>query len=92
MLTTNQTADKVESVKLVTATIAAAGTTVTTAADPEVVGGKIVGVYPASWAADAVIEIATIASDGAVTVTLTWASTAEVGYAVSVLRATGNNA
>jgi len=86
------TADKVWDIKLVQAVIAISGTTVTTAADAEVVGGKIVGVYPSAWAADAIVEIATIASDGKVTVTLASASTAEATYSVSVLRATGNDA
>jgi hypothetical protein len=57
-----------------------------------VVGGKIIGVYPAAGAADAIVEVATIASDGKVTVTLASASTAEATYAVSVARATGNDA
>ena len=88
----NGTADKVGDIKLVEAVVAAAGTTVTTAADAEVVGGKIVGVYPSAWAADAVVKVATIAADWAVTVTLASASTAEATYSVSVLRATWNDA
>ena len=92
MLTTNQTADKVESVKLVTATIAAAGTTVTTAADPEVVGGKVLSTYVTSWATDVTAPITAIAADGAITLTLPSATTAEIEYTVPVLRATGNNA
>ena len=86
------TADKVGEIKLVSAVVAAWAATVTTSADVEVVGGKIVGVYPSAGAADKVTKIVTIAANGAVTVTLESASTAEATYSVSVLRTTGNDA
>jgi len=79
-------------IKLVAAVIAISGTTVTTAADPDVVGGQIIWVYPSAWAADAIVEIATIASDWKVTVTLASASTAEATYSVAVQRVSGNDA
>jgi len=79
-------------IKLVTAVIAISWTTVTTAADPDVVGGQIIWVYTSAWAADAIVEIATLASDWKVTLTLASASTAEATYSVAVQRATWNDA
>lgn len=75
--------------KLVTATIAAAWTTVTTSADADLVWGKIIGFVPISEnTVDAHVKKVSIAATWAITVTLSSASTAEVKYSVIVARAT----
>lgn len=93
MLSTNQVADRPEEFKLVTATIAAAGTTVTNADDVELVWGKILWIYATSSnAVDAFVESVTLDANGGLTVTVSSAMTAEVEYTVSIARATGNDA
>jgi hypothetical protein len=87
------TADKVGSIVLETATIAAAWTTIANSADAALIGGKIVWVYATSAnTVDAYLETATISATWVLTVTVSSAMTAEVVYTVAILRATGNDA
>lgn len=78
-------------IKIVTATIAAAWTTITTAADADVVGWKVIWIVEVGDS-DAIVKSVVLASDGKVTVTTATAQTAECEYSVSIARATGNDA
>jgi len=78
-------------IKIVTATIAAAWTTITTAADPDVVGGKVIWIVPV-WDSDAIVESVVLGATWAVTVTTATAQTAECEYSVAIARATWNDA
>lgn len=93
MLSTNSSADKPEEFKLVTVTIAAASATTSNTADVELIGAKILGVYPTSTNdPDQFILTATNSATWVVTVTLVANSTAEAVYTVALARATGNDA
>ena len=85
------TADKVGDIELVAVTVAAAASSWVSSADPALVGGKILGNYATSNQ-DQFVDSVAIGATGIVTVTLAAAATADNVFAVSVLRATGNDA
>lgn len=85
------TADKVGDVELVAVTVLAAAATGVSVADPALVGGKILGNYATSNQ-DQFVDSVAIDSVGVITVTLAANATANNVFAVSVLRATGNDA
>lgn len=78
-------------IKVVSAVIAAAWTTITTAADPDVVGGQIIWIVEV-WDSDAIVKSVALGATWTVTVTTATAQTAECTYSVSVQRATWNDA
>jgi len=78
-------------IKVVDAVIAASWTTITTAADPDLVGWVIIGIVE-EGDSDAIVKSVALASDWKITVTTATAQTAECTYNVSVMRATGNDA
>ena len=72
-------------IKVVSVTVAAAATTGSSAADPELVGGEILGYYPAGNQDQFVANIV-LNADGSVTVTLAAAATADNTFNVVVLK------
>lgn len=73
-------------IKAVTVNVAVGQTSGASAADPDCVGGKVVGVVPAGNQ-DQFIDNVAIGEDGAVTVTLAAAATAENNFKVNVEKA-----
>jgi len=71
--------------KVVTVTVAAGATSGSSAADSELVGGEIVGIYPAGNQ-DQFVDNVTLNSDGSVTVTLAAAATDDNTFKVVVLK------
>ncbi len=84
-------ADKVGDVELVAVTVSAAAASGVSAANPALVGGKILGAYATSNQ-DQFVDSIAIGATGIVTVTLAANATADNVFAVSVLRSTGNDA
>ena len=78
-------------IKVIDAVIAAAWTTITTAADPDLVGGVIIGIVE-EWDSNAIVKSVALGATWTVTVTTASAQTAECTYNVAVARATGNDA
>jgi len=72
------------SYKVVTVTVASGATEGSSAADDDLVGGEILGVYPAGNQ-DQFISNVTLNSDGSITVTLAAAATADNVFKVVVL-------
>jgi|Deesub1362A_J573_1020465.scaffolds.fasta_scaffold00327_15 hypothetical protein len=70
--------------KVVTVTVSASATSGSSAADSDLVGGEILGVYPAGNQ-DAFIDNVVLNADGSVTITLAAAATADNTYKVVVL-------
>jgi hypothetical protein len=69
--------------------IGAGAATASSDADTTLVWGLILWVYPVDWAADQVIELITLWSDGSITVDLADDSTAAVTYRVVIIKVTG---
>ena len=78
-------------IKIVSAVIAAAWTTITTAADPDVVGWKVIGIVPVGDS-DAIVKSVVLGTTWTVAVTTATAQTAECTYSVAIARATWNDA
>jgi len=78
-------------IKVVDAVIAAAWTTITTAADPDLVWGVIIGIVE-EWDSNAIVKSVVLGATWTITVTTASAQTAECTYNVSVMRATWNDA
>lgn len=71
--------------KVVAVTVAAAATSGSSAADPELVGGEIIGIYP-TGNQDQFVDNVVLNADGSVTVTLAAAATAANTFNVIVLK------
>jgi len=71
--------------KAVAVTVAAAATSGSSAADSELVGGEIVGIYP-TGNQDQFVDNVVLGADGSVTVTLAAAATADNTFNVVVLK------
>jgi len=71
--------------KVVAVTVAAAATSGSSAADTELVGGEIVGIYP-TGNQDQLVDNVVVGADGSVTVTLAAAATADNTFNVVVLK------
>jgi len=76
------------SYKTVTVTVAAAASSGSSAADNDLKGGEIVGIYPASNQ-DQFVDNVVLNADGSITITLAAAATANNVFKVVVLRANG---
>jgi len=71
--------------KVVTVTVASGATSGSSAADSELVGGEILGIYPAGNQ-DQFVDNVTLNSDGSITVTLAAAATDDNTFKVVVLK------
>jgi len=71
--------------KVVTVTVAAGATSGSSAADSELVGGEILGIYPAGNQ-DQFVTNVVLNADGSITVTLGAAATADNTFKVVVLK------
>ena len=71
--------------KVVTVTVSSGATSGSSSADSELVGGEIVGVYPAGNQ-DQFINDISLNSDGSITITLAAAATADNTFKVVVLK------
>jgi len=71
--------------KVVSVTVPAAATSGSSAADTELEGGEILGIYPAGNQ-DQFVDNVALAADGSVTVTLAAAATADNIFKVVVLK------
>jgi len=71
--------------KVVSITVAAAATSGSSAADPELVGGEILGYYP-TGNQDQLVDNVALAADGSITITLAAAATADNTFNVVVLK------
>jgi len=71
--------------KVVSVTVSAAATSGSSAADAELEGGEILGIYPAGNQ-DQFVDNVALAADGSVTVTLAAAATADNIFKVVVLK------
>lgn len=71
--------------KAVDITVSAAATSGSSAADSELVGGEIIGIYP-TGNQDQLIDNVVLNADGSVTITLAAAATADNTFRVVVLK------
>jgi len=71
--------------KVVAVTVAAAATSGSSAADPELVGGEILGYY-STGNQDQFVDNVVLGADGSVTITLAAAATADNTFKVVVLK------
>jgi len=71
--------------KVVAVTVAAGATSGSSPADPDLVGGEIIGIYP-TGNQDQLVDNVSLGADGSVTVTLAAAATADNTFNVVVLK------